>query len=319
LKRRLHYVLTALSLLLCLALAILFVADADSSREVEYVSARPAGGGRVWGAYCHDYRLYLGFIEGRSGTSVLDAGLSAHSYRGWTRSLLYFSLMYGPRARVWFRFGAADYPDADALFQGDLLGWQGARVRAVMIPAWFVLSALAVAPAAWLVRRLREGEKGEGDKKGEGDRREKGTEGRRGQSPIAAPKLEKGERDSHQLPPPSSCWRPANWSSANSVPSRPSTSSPASPATTRYWRTCRLRVTVAPTDRSVRDLRGLPEAWNPWPTNWVGLKPRPLRPCETSAPPSRARPSSPRCASPGTPGPARACRAAGISNVGGVS
>jgi len=183
LKRRLHYVLTALSLLLCLALAILFVADADSSREVEYVSARPAGGGRVWGEYCHDYRLYLGFIEGRSGTSVLDAGLSAHSYRGWTRSLLYFSLMYGPRARVWFRFGAADYPDADALFQGDLLGWQSARVRAVMIPAWFVLSALAVAPAAWLVRRA-----GEGDRAGEGEG------GRRGQSPIGRERRGQGEK-----------------------------------------------------------------------------------------------------------------------------
>jgi hypothetical protein len=123
---------------------------------VEYLSPRASGGGRVWGAYCQDYTIYLGVIDGQSGQSVLAPGLSVRSDRGWTRSMLYFGLIYGPPGHQWFGFGGVDVGNVDALFRGDLLGWKGVRVRALMIPAWFILSLTVLPPAAWTLQWWRQ-------------------------------------------------------------------------------------------------------------------------------------------------------------------
>jgi hypothetical protein len=69
--------------------------------------------------------------------------------------MLWFRLVYGPPGHQWFGFGWVDVADADALFGGDVLGWKGVRVRALMIPAWFILSLTLLLPAASLLRWWR--------------------------------------------------------------------------------------------------------------------------------------------------------------------
>jgi hypothetical protein len=157
--RRVLNLLTTLSLLLCVAVVALFLSAGDDSFEAEYLRVHDAGGGRLYGAYCSDYTAYLGIIDGQSGASVLNSGLSVQSHRGWTRSLLYWSLISGGQGGQWLRFGWLDLPKADVVLRGDLLGWTGVRVRGLMVPAWFLLSLTALLPVGrlpgWWHRRRR--------------------------------------------------------------------------------------------------------------------------------------------------------------------
>lgn len=151
--------LTVLSLLVIGGVTILLLDDDLVSREVDYLSPGDAGGGRLVGVYAWDTRIYFGVMDGRSGASMLSPGLTVNTVRGWGRSTLYVHFIMGhPRPTG---FGLLDITNADASVGGDLLGWTGVRLRAVMIPQWSVLCLALVLPVTragrWWCRRGRGG------------------------------------------------------------------------------------------------------------------------------------------------------------------
>ena len=141
-------VLTALSLTLFLGLCALLPERETVSRELECVCPRDGGGGRVFGAYAFDSRIYLGVVEGRRGACALEPGLLVDADPGWARSMMYRGLMHRPGGGG-AGFGRADVADVDERIGGEILGWTGVRVRGVAVPLGFAIILTGVAPGAW--------------------------------------------------------------------------------------------------------------------------------------------------------------------------
>ena len=154
-KRRLLNLLTALSLLLCLAMAALW---ARGYHAVDGVLVA-----RESGAVEHGARHDLRAISGRGVVALMceaeswdTRGMSRHRRPARLPRFAYFRMDPGNltvvRSTPWQRAGF-NYLDSTI---GTAPTWSR-RTRGVRVPHWLLLAACGLAPAVWTVRRLRAG------------------------------------------------------------------------------------------------------------------------------------------------------------------
>jgi hypothetical protein len=153
-KRHLLNVLTAVSLLLCVAVVALWVRSGWVADELHWTRADDVGPAHYrWYQYvysshggllfCRDAEVY---DRASITTQEAAAPTGTWTWRGWQRreAFYYPASPFGRdlKSKTWFYFAWQT--------------WPATVLREMIVPHWALALPAAVLPAVWTVRRLRE-------------------------------------------------------------------------------------------------------------------------------------------------------------------
>ena len=142
-RRRLLNLLTAVSLLLCVAVVFLWVRGDRRGDELGFYF-----GGDVYGVFSTPGCLLLGRVHYEEHADDWGSGIFVTHGSDGSPGLLCWAIIMD------FGRHASGFGVVDARYPPDGVSQRPPSAVAVMVPHAFVAACFAVGPAAWLVRRL---------------------------------------------------------------------------------------------------------------------------------------------------------------------